>query len=323
MISTGRLTYSDLKAQYLRNIGKGNSIDSNLQADFDFHLGQRYQLVLSRLADYMTQGSWTTETVASQQYYGYPPGMQSLDSVKITVGSVNYPISTIYSQHAWDVLNALQIQPTAIPQFIFPTKDDFGIWPIPQDVYTITFAGFNRDRNLAIDDYSTGTITLTQGSADIVGTNTTFTPAMVGRWLCVTDSTIYGQGYFYRIASYTSAVGISLDQPWQNDTTATAVAFKIGESPEIPEEGHVILLDGVTADFYGGQRDDNEVAQMWENKFWTGDRTNSARDTGNQNIAGGLIGLMNRYASRDKKRIISRQPKPFLPQYKVFATQIS
>lgn len=270
----------------------------------------------------MTQQTKTAVTVASQQYYHYPPGQVSVDAISITIGSVQYPLEPIYDQRLWNLFNSIQIQPTAIPQSFFNRRDDFGIWPIPQDVYTITLNAFNRDRNLLVADYATGTVTATQGSVTVTGSGTTFTPAMVGRWFTITDTTSYGQGYWYRVTAYVSATQISLEEAYQG-TTGSGLTYNIGESPEIPEEGHVILIDGVTADFYFGMRDDTGTAQSFENKFWTGDRNNASRRIGDTDIAAGLIGLMNRYASRTKKRLIMKQPKPYLPQYKVFSTSIS
>ena len=189
--------------------------------------------------------------------------------------------------------------------------------------FTITFYYYIRDRSLSVDDYLDGTVSLTNGDATVTGTSTTFTPAMVGRWFEVTDTTNPDYGWWYRVASYTSATSIELDNTWQGTTTASAVTYRIGQCPEIPEEGHILLVDGVTADFYAGPRADIEKATWFDNMFWTGQGNNSNRKLGDDNIKGGLIGLCNRYAERDDTRLVSRQPKVWPPQYKVWATSIS
>ena len=283
-----RLTYTDLLAQHLRNIGKQGSTDTTLITDFQNNLAQRYQMVLV-----------------------------------ITVGSVNYPLTVISSQHSWDVLNAIQIQPSAIPQFIFPRRDDFGIWPIPQDAYSITFNYYIRDRSLLVDDYTTGTVVATAGSTTITGTTTTFTAGMVGRWFTITDTANPDYGYWYRISGYSSATSLALENGWQGTTISSATTYKIGQCPEIPEEGHVMLVDGTTADFYAGIRADIEKATWFDNKFWTGQGNNSNRKIGDDTIKGGLIGLMNRYSSRDNKSLVNRQPKIWPPNFKVWGSTIS
>lgn len=318
-----RLTYTDLLAQHLRNIGKQGSTDATLIADFQNSLAQRYQMVFANLQGYVTQVPKTASTVASQQYYHYPVGVSKIDDVMVTVGSVNYPLSVINSQHAWDVLNSIQIQPSSIPQFIFPRRDDFGIWPIPQDTYSITFYYYIRDRSLLVEDYTTGTVVATSGSTTITGTLTTFTPGMVGRWFTITDTTNPDYGYWYRISGYNSDVSISLENSWQGETISSAVSYRIGQCPEFPEEGHIMLVDGTTADFYAGLRADVEKATWFDNKFWTGQGNNSSRKIGDDNIKGGLIGLVNRYASRDNKALVNRQPKTWPPQFKVWGSSIS
>lgn len=318
-----KLTYSDIKDQYLRNIGLASSSDATILANFQVALSHRYQLVLSHLKDYQTQDQKTASTVASQQYYSYPVGVTRVTTASITIGSVTYPLQIINSQYSWNVLNAIQIQPSAIPQFIFPRRSDFGIWPIPQAVYTINFYHFIRDRNLAVDDYTGGTISLTAGDTTVTGTSTAFTAGMVGRWLTVTDTSNPDYGYWYRITDYSSATSIEIENSWQGTTTASAVTYKIGQCPEIPDEGHIILVDGATADYYSGSRANKEDATWWNNKFWTGDGNNNDRRIGDDNIKGGLIGLINSYADRDNSALVRRQPKVFPPQFKVFAQTIT
>lgn len=318
-----RLTYTNLLDAHYRYIGKANNFnDTVLLTDFQYSLGQRYQMIFGSLSGYVNQDSLTASTVASQQYYYYPPGTVGVDSATITIGSVQYTLQPIYDQGLWNWWNALQIQPTAIPQFIFPRKSDFGIWPIPQAVYTINFQRFFRDRNLLVADYSTGTATMTAGSATVTGTTTTFTDAMVGRWFTVTDLTCPGQGYWYRVASVTSATVLTLETDWASSTTASPVTYRIGETPEIPEEAHVILPWGTAADYYAGLRADATKAAYYNNLFWTGDSQNSARDFDSKNVAGGLIGMIKKYADRERDNIVRRQPQAISPAYKVFAEGI-
>lgn len=279
-------------------------------------------MIMGTLSEYINQDTQNATTVNAQQYYYYPVGTVGVDSATITIGSVQYTLTPIYDQYTWNMLNAMQIQPTAIPQFIFPRKDDFGIWPIPTAAYTITFQRFFRDRNLAVADYSTGTLTLTSGSAAVTGAGTTFTAGMVGRWLTVTNTATPGQGYWYRIGAYTSATSITLETDWAAATVA-GTAFRIGESPEVPEEGHVMLAMGTAADFYSGLRSDTTKASWFDNMFWTGSGNNGSRDLADKNITAGLIGLLRRYKDRERDTIVMRQPHIISPTYKIFAESIT
>lgn len=262
----------------------------------------------------------TTATVS--QYYPYPLGEVSIDGIFITIGSVNYPLQIINSTMNWNQLNAISIQASAIPQFYFPRRDDFGIWPTPQTAYAGTIYYHYRDRGLTIADYITGTVDLTYGSTKITGTGTTFTAAMVGRWFSVTSPTVSGQGLWFRVTSYTSATVIDVSQAWANATT-TGATYRIGQTPEVPEEGQEVLLAGIMADYYTYIRKDTANSKFFSNLFYTGDPDNNSREEGNTKISGGLIGLINRYSDRDDTRIVKRKPRLNPLQYKAWATSLS
>lgn len=317
-----RLTYTDIKNQYLRNIGKSGSTDTTILADLALNLGQRYQMVLAKLGDYMTQIPKTASTVVDQQFYHYPSGIVNIETATIDLGTYTAPLEVINSQHNWDILNSIQIQASAVPQFIFPRRDDFGIWPTPQGVYDITFNYHWRDRNMGIADYTTGTVTATNNSTTITGSGTTWTAAMVGRWFVVDDPTAPGQGYWYRISAFNSTTSLTIETSWEG-TTSAGVTYRIGQTPEIPEEGHIMLVDGVTADFYAGLRGDIAKATWFNNKFWTGDGNNNSRKEGDPNVKGGLIGLINLYGDRNDSKVINRKPKLNPLTYKVWGVTLS
>src|SRR3990167_5452352 len=214
-----------------------------------------------------------------------------IENVTVTVGSQKFPMDTVNSQARWNWLNTLTYT-GSIPEFIFPRRDDFGVWPIPSGVNTITFDYHYRDRNLTTEDYTGGTVAVTLNSITITGTDTTFTAAMVGRWFLPTTAR---HGYEYRIASFDSTTQLTLESVYEGDTE-NGLSYRIGESPEIPEEAHILLSQGVTADWYAGPGQDIAKGTWWNNVFWTGDGNKNSRDIGETN--GGLLGLKKRYAQR-------------------------
>lgn len=316
------LTYTDIKNQFYRNINLVGSNDANILADFQSNLGSRYQLIFAKLQNYKTQQQFTATTIANQQFYSLPPQTVNIDSVIITVGAVNYPLQIINSQKNWDQLNAILIQASALPQFIFPRKDDFGVWPIPQDAYVLTFNQWSKDRNMLVEDYDIGTVQVTQNSITLLGTNTVWTAGMVGRWVTITDTSVNGEGYWYRITAVSDVDSLSMNAPWFGDNNS-ALTYRIGEVPEIPEEGHTILCDGVTSDYYSGMRKDLAAATWFNNKFYTGDGNNNSRNPMDNTINGGLIGMAKTWQNRSRKTVINRRPKLNPLQYKVWATSLS
>lgn len=246
------------------------------------------------------------------QYYKNPPGFVNVDGITIAVGQygtsniIRYPLKLESSQYRWEQLNIVPQQVAIPPQNYFPRRDDFGIWPIPRTLYSGTLYYHYRDRNLLVDDYIGGSIALTQNSNAVVGTNTAFTSAMVGRWLEVTDTTIAGQGFFYRIATVTDATHLTFDSIWQGATASGITSYRIGETPEIPEDLQMYLPDGVTGGYLKDSRKDPSNGSAYLNSFWTGDVTNTSRKEDDENITGGLIGGMKAYADREDERIVNR-----------------
>ena len=290
-----RLTYTGIKNIFLDSTGNAGSADSTLGSQFDRFLGQRYQIILAELQDYQNIKTKTASTVASQQYYHLPPGLMQIESATVTVGSIKYPLTVINSQLQWDKTNQVLINNSVVPQFIFPRRDDYGIWPIPGAVYTVTLNYILRDRSLTTADYTTGTVTVTNNSQTLTGSGTTWTAAMVGRWV-----TTANDGYWYRISAFSSTTSLTIEEAFQG-TTASSQTYTLGESPEIPEEGHILLAQGTTADFYA-MRGDMTKATWWNNMFWTGDGANAGRY--DDNVSGGVIGMRKRYAQRANRRII-------------------
>jgi len=283
------------------------------------------------VATVLTSTTFTYTIAASQngsagthaQYYSNPPGYVTSDGIVISVGQVNYPLKLISSESIWEQLNSVLLQASAVPQFYFPRRDDFGIWPIPQNLYTSQMYYHYRDRNLMVDDYKVGSIALTNGSNKITGTTTVFTPAMVGMWLFIDDTTVPGHGYEYRINGYVSGTVLTLDRPYVGTTTSGITSYRIGETPEIPEDVHMYLVDGVTGGYYKDVRKDMTNATPFLNSFWTGNPANGNWKEGDENIVGGLLGAMKSYSDREDERVINRKDALNPLQFKPFAVTLA
>ncbi len=281
-MSAGRLTYSLLKTDFLKNTGNPGSSDSSLAAFFDLHLGVRYQDLLSDLTNYKTEAPpQTAATVASQQFYHNPPGTIDIENVNIDIGDQNIPLTVVNSQSVWDSLNYITL--SNYPTHIFPRRDDFGLWPIPDAVYTINFGSHLRDRNLTTADVTTGTVSVTNNDETVTHSGTSFSALMVGRWFKVDQD-----GYWYRIASFTDTSHIELETKFEG-STGSSLTYIIGESPELPEETHIALSYGPTADYFRGPRKDTKTADKWEAMYI------DIKERANK-----------RYSSRSNKKIVRR-----------------
>lgn len=283
------------------------------------------------VATALTSTTFTYTIAASQngasgthaQYYPNPPGYVTSDGIVLSVGSVNYSLKLISAESVWEQLNSVLLQASAVPQFYYPRRDDFGIWPIPQNLYNGQIYYHYRDRNLMTDDYTAGSVAVTASSNQVVGTTTVFTPAMVGMWFTIDDLTVPGHGYFYRITGRTSNTVISLNKPFAGTTTSGITKFRIGECPEIPDDLHTYLVDGVTGGYYKDIRKDKENAATFLNTFWTGNPANAVWKEGGEDIIGGLLGGMKAYADREDERVINRKPGLNPLQYKAWSVTLA
>lgn len=66
-----------------------------------------------------------------------------------------------------------------------------------------------------VDDYSTGTVTVTNGSTTVMGASTVFTDAIVGRKIRVGSDNAY-----YRISAFVSTTELTLEAPYQGSLTS-------------------------------------------------------------------------------------------------------
>jgi hypothetical protein len=204
----------------------------------------------------------TFNIVASQQYYQTPEDCIRVKSVVVTVGDTRYDLVEIPDEITWNAINESTDDESDIPEFFYIRgSDEFGIYPTPSS--SITSGGRlnyeRRMRDMSAADYTTGTITVTNGSADVVGLATVFTAAMVGRSLKITDPD--GDGMWYKIESYTSGTEITLENTYAG-ITAGGQAYTIGELPDIPEEFHESLIDYACWRYYRRRKDWQAAREM-------------------------------------------------------------
>lgn len=293
-----RLTYTDLKNTFLDGTQNTGSTNSELLSFFQRQLDRRYQTALAVIMGYQTEIAKQASTVVGQQYYHMPPGLIQIESATVTIGNIAYPVTVINSAREWQKINETLVSTTAIPAFIHPRRDDFGIWPIPQGVYTITINYDLRDRKMTNDDYTSGTIQVTNASQAVVGTTTSWTSAMVGRWFVVNSNQ-----YWYKVAAVADATHLTLETAYLG-SSSSGEAYRIGETPEMPEEGHDLLAWGTVSDFFAMKRKDVKTATWHNNVFWTGDGQNDRREG---KFEAGILGIAQRYQKRMNVGVVYRK----------------
>lgn len=107
--------------------------------------------------------------------------------------------------------------------------------------------------------YQTGTVTLTNGSATVTGSGTTFTSGMVDRKFQHTQST----GRFV-VSAYVSATEITLDRVWPYDTVTLATYSIFEDTYSLPSDlGRLKSVYDVRTGFCLEGREFDDSLQQW------------------------------------------------------------
>jgi hypothetical protein len=203
----------------------------------------------------------TFSLVEDQQYYQTPEDCIRMKSLVVTIGGTSYVLQEVPDEDTWNLLNET-VDTSNIPEFFYVRgNDEFGIYPIPSANGTnagrINYE--RRMRDMSAANYTTGTITVTLNSATVIGADTTFTAAMVGRSLKVNDPN--GDGMWYKIAAFVDANTLTLENTYAG-ATANTLSYTIGELPDIPEEFHESLIDYALYRYYQRRRDWNAARAL-------------------------------------------------------------
>lgn len=200
------------------------------------------------------EGSQSITAVASQQAYTLAYDYEKLISVKVVIGTTNYIPIEVSDRATWDRVSWPSIT-SDTPEYFFIFNGQILLHPKPASTSpTITVIYKRRMRDLSIADYTTGTIvSVANAGTAIVGSGTTWTASMVGRYIRITetDAALGGDGVWYKISAYTSATAISIEKPYNGTAIAAgSAAYTIGQVSVLPEEFQGLpVYDAVTTYF--------------------------------------------------------------------------
>lgn len=195
---------------------------------------------------------------ASDINYDLPYDYGRMVSVEIDVNDIHYVLEEVPSHDEWQRIQVYKdVYTSDIPEYYHVTGDTMEIYPLPSSTAataTGTFHYTKRIVDMQYDDYTTGTVTLTNASTTVTGSGTTFTAAMVGRF-------IKGNldARWYELASFTSSTVMGLRKSFQG-TTASSLAYTIGEMSLIPEEYHNLLWYLPVAQYWMMKKEPQQAA---------------------------------------------------------------
>ena len=197
-------------------------------------------------------GKWwfleTTETAttSSSENVKIPATIRKLISVTVTVGDTIYRPTPVHDAGTWNQLLSANMGTSDKPIYWYRQGDDLLFVPSPSGATgTVTMRGRLNVADLSVADYTTGTVTSVTGAGaqvypSVVGSGTTWTLPMAGRYMRITASATSalakGDGRWYKIYRVDSATTLTLNQPYEGTTLAAAAAeYTIGQMSPLPE----------------------------------------------------------------------------------------
>lgn len=210
----------------------------------------------------------TVNTVASQSRYQIPNPLRRLMSLTITVGQEPYNPTPVYNIVSWNRILESKLGVSDVPLFYYVYDGGVDIQPLPaSNGNTISMRGRINLKDLSIPDYTTGSIvSVSNGGTAVVGTGTTWTADMVGRYIRITETTAAngGDGEWYEIGSFTNSTTIGLLKPYQGTTiSAGTAAYVIGQMSPIPESYDIAPVYRAAALYWLNKGDAGKTKQYW------------------------------------------------------------
>lgn len=173
------------------------------------------------------RSNFNDKSVVSQQAYPKPYNCWRVREIKITVGNLNYFPKEVTSREVWTNLNRTVVTSDSASKF-FVEENEIELYPVPATATNDIIIYFQKlILSLSVADYTTGTVSVSAEGTAVVGVGTTFTAAMVGRFIKFTDD-----GYWYEISAFTDTTHITIKR--EARVAIAGGAFTIAEMIPLP-----------------------------------------------------------------------------------------
>lgn len=231
-------------------------------------------MFLNRLGRKFNKEYLTANLVLNQQYYQFASEILRISEIRVLNGTSYYQPTLVTDELEWNMLNSIVVSGSIPTHYYVRGFNEVGLYPVPSANVTngLIVSYEPQHVDLTEDDFTTGTVTVTNGSVTITHSAAGFLPEMVGRWFQVTDGT---DGKWYKIASYTSTTVMSLENYYEG-IGGSGRSFRIGEVMKIPNAYQDAPVYFAAERFYMTQND-QKTAPVYAARFDA--RVKSAKET--------------------------------------------
>lgn len=251
---------------YSKLQSKTHDTDTATLAVFKQDLNIGLQEAYSRLESEYFYTTATDLTVADQASYPRPYSDAQIESLKVTISSVDYialPFPGSYNQ--WVALsNGATASTSDYPTYFYVKRNTYELYPTPAtSAYTITLRVKRITKELTEADYTTGNITtLAAAGTAVTGSGTTWSAAFAGRFF-----KINADNFWYEISSRTSNTAITLAREYGGTAiSAGSESYTIGEGSLLPDAYQHIPVYYALAEYYA-EKENLKLAQQYE-RLW-------------------------------------------------------
>ncbi len=238
------LTLTDLINEAKRETGLGTS---------------SHAMITARLNDYQSQicgeqdWKWLEKlfsitTVANQESYDLD--IQNLDIksvwMEISDSDKHVPMREVVNPTEWDTINNFYSNSTSDYPYLFHVRlGKLYIYPkVSTAGYTIKVLCTVNPVAMETEDYSTGSIAVTNGDETVTGTGTAWTTYVKA------GCKIKINRKWYEVASVTDNTHLELTKKYQGTTESGITTYKTGDAPVLPENYHSILWKMFCEEYY-------------------------------------------------------------------------
>lgn len=213
-------------------------------------------MFLNRLGRKFNKQYLTANLTAAQQYYQFSSEVLRLSEARFLNGTNYYDAELVTDENRWNRLNTISTSGNYPTHYYIRGFNELGVYPTPSTTVTngLAISYEPQHVDLTQDDYTTGTVTVTNGAVAITHSASGFTQNMVGRWVQITDGT---DGKWYRIGAYVSASVLNLENYYEGISGAGRT-FRIGEMMKIPNAYQDAPVYYAISRFYDTEGDDKK-----------------------------------------------------------------
>ena len=248
---------TDLLNQYFDKINEESSTAGKARALRGFN--QKQKMICNKKNFWWTRKPFSITSVANQQAYDLNPLIMTIESVTFTEGTISYPLIEVSDLDEWNRINGLTGTNVSsdVPMYYRITNGQILIFPRASSAgNTIDIIADSRPRKLTMEDYSTGTIAVTNGSKSVTGSSTNWLSATnlrAGAYLFIGPEEVP-----YEIAVVGGNSSITLVKPFFG-TTASGLAYRAGDVPLIHEDYQDVLWQLEALEYLGIKKGNSKL----------------------------------------------------------------